>query len=90
MAASSFALSGTASWARTCRAVVAKAETRCSGAVPAPLSWLRREVLPSMATSEALSGQLSRTQAAKAVAKSAGLTRFNRMESQRSPGAPFS
>ena len=34
MAASSFALSGTASCASTRRAVVAKAETRCSGAAP--------------------------------------------------------
>ena len=35
MAASSLALSGTASWASTSRAVVAKAETRCSGPEPA-------------------------------------------------------
>ena len=50
MAASSLALSGTASWASTRRAVVAKAETRCSGAAPWLRSWLRREVLPSIAT----------------------------------------
>ncbi|MET3580144.1 hypothetical protein ABID19_003182 [Mesorhizobium robiniae] len=35
--------------------VVAKAETRCSGDLPALLSWLRREVLPSMATKSGLS-----------------------------------
>ena len=34
------------------------------------------------------SGQLSRTQSAKAAAKSAGLIRFIRMVSQRSPGTP--
>ena len=90
IAASSFALSGTASWASTRRAVVAKAETRCSGAAPWLRSWLRREVLPSIATRPAFSGQLSRTQAAKAAAKSAGLIRFIRMVSQRSPGTPCS
>jgi len=37
--------------------------------------WRRREVLPSIATRSALSGQLSRTQAAKAAAKSAGTER---------------
>src|SRR5215218_3787326 len=50
MAVVSLALSGTASWPSTRRAVVAKAETRCSGGVPVARSWLRREVLPSMAT----------------------------------------
>jgi hypothetical protein len=39
-----------------------------------------------MAMRLALEGQLSRTQAAKASAKSAGLIRFIRMVSQRSPG----
>jgi hypothetical protein len=90
MAASSLALSGTASAASTSRAVVAKAETRCSGAAPAARSWLRREVLPSMAMSPAFCGQLSRTQSAKAAEKSAGLMRFIRIVSQRSPGTPCS
>ena len=45
---------------------------------------------PSMATSPTLSGQLSRTHPAKAAANSAGLIRFIRMVSQRSPGTPFS
>src|SRR3954471_18256377 len=49
----SLALSGTASWPSTRRAVVAKAETRCSGGVPVARSWLRREVLPSMAADSA-------------------------------------
>lgn len=88
MAASSLALSGTASCASTSRAVVAKAETRCSGAPPALRSWLRREVFPSIATRPALSGQISRTQSVKAALKSAGLIRFIRMVSQRSPGTP--
>jgi hypothetical protein len=42
-----------------------------------------------MATRSAFPGQLSRTQPAKAAAKSAGLIRFIRMVSQRSPGTPF-
>ena len=42
--------SATASWPRTRRSRVAKAETRCSAARPLPRSWLPREVLPSMAT----------------------------------------
>src|SRR4051812_40298998 len=46
MAVVSLALSGTASRPSTRRAVVAKAETRCSGGRPAARSWLRREVLP--------------------------------------------
>ena len=86
----SLALSATASCASTSRSVVAKAETRCSGAVPALRSWLRREVLPSMATRSAFSGQLSRTQAVKAAANSPGSMRFIRMVSQRSPGTPCS
>src|SRR3954452_12372581 len=45
MAVVSLALSGTASWPSTRRAVVVKAETRCSGGVPVARSWLRREVL---------------------------------------------
>jgi hypothetical protein len=38
MAASSLDFSSTASWPRTSRPVVAKAETRCSGATPLPRS----------------------------------------------------
>jgi hypothetical protein len=68
--------------------VVAKAETRCSGAAPAARSWLRREVFPSIATSPALSGQLSRTQSENAAENSAGSIRFIRIVSQRSPGTP--
>jgi len=61
MAVSSFDLSATASWPSTSLAVVAKAETRWSGAWPALRSWLRREVLPSIAIRSARSGQTSRT-----------------------------
>ena len=85
-AASSAALSGTASCASTRRTVVAKAETRWRGATAAARSWLRREVVPSIATRSAFPGQLSRTQSAKAAAKRPGLIRFIRMVSQRSPG----
>jgi hypothetical protein len=89
MAAVSLLLSATASWPSTRREVVAKAETRCSGARPMLLSWLRREVLPSMATKPGLSGQVSRTQAVKASANSSGSMRFIRMVSQRPPGTPW-
>ena len=56
IAAVSLPCHGTASWPSTRRAVVAKAETRCSGALPVLRSWLRREVLPSMATKSGLLG----------------------------------
>ncbi len=62
MAVVSLALSGTASWPSTSRVVVAKADTVCRGGVPAARSWLRREVLPSMATRPGHSGQVARTQ----------------------------
>src|SRR4051812_35513008 len=88
MAVVSLALSGTASWPSTRRAVVAKAETRCSGGVPVARSWLRREVLPSMATNAGRSGQDARTQAVKAAANRPGLMRFINCVSQRPPGTP--
>ncbi len=49
MAVNSLALPGTASCPGTRQAVVAKAETRWIGSVPAAWSWLRRDVLPSVA-----------------------------------------
>ena len=67
---------------------MAKAETRWIGAAPARRSWLRREVFPSIATRSARSGQLSRTQSEKAAENSAGLIRFIRIVSHRSPGTP--
>src|SRR5271166_2239912 len=66
MAVSSLLLPSTASWPSTSRLAVAKAETRCSACLPCPRSWLRREVLPSMATKSGLFGQASRTHAMKA------------------------
>src|SRR4051794_26206959 len=89
MAVVSLALSGTASWPSTRRAVVAKAETRCSGGVPVARSWLRREVLPSMATNSGRSGQDARTQAVKAAANRPGLMRFINGVNQRPPGTPW-
>lgn len=61
MAVVLFAFASTAACPKTSQAVVAKAETRWSGALPALRSWLRREVLPSIATSSGRSGQTSRT-----------------------------
>jgi hypothetical protein len=75
MAESLLLLPSTASWPSTRRLVVAKAETRCSGALSSARSWLR-EVLPSMATSSGRSGHVPRTQAVKAAENSAGSTRF--------------
>ena len=49
--------------------------------------WVR-ESWPEKADLVAVDGQLSRTQSAKAAANSAGLIRFIRMVSQRSPGTP--
>jgi hypothetical protein len=88
MAVSSLLLSATASWPSTRRPVVAKAETRCSGPAPSARSWLRREVLPSMATNSGRSGQQARTQSLKQAENSAGLIRFIRIVSQRPVGTP--
>jgi hypothetical protein len=89
MAASSFALSGTASRASTRRGGGEGGdEMQRRGAFLR--SWLQREVLPSIAARVALSGQLSRTQPEKAAAKRAGSIRFIRMVSQRPPGKPCS
>src|SRR4051812_18388397 len=81
-------LSATASWPSTRRSLVAKAETRCSACLPAPRSWLRREVLPSMATSWGASGQVSRTQLMKQVENTSGSTRFISVRSQSAQGMP--
>ena len=88
IAASSLDLSATASWPSTSRAVVAKAETGWIGPASARRSWLRREVLPSIATTSGRSGQASRTRAEKAAWNSPGLIRFIRMVSHRPPGTP--
>ncbi len=89
MAVVSLDLSSTASWPSTSRPVVAKAETRCSAALPAPRSWLRLEVLPSMATKSGRSGQVSRTQAVKQAENVPGSIRFISNVSQRPPGTPW-
>jgi hypothetical protein len=73
-----FALVGHRSWRSTTRAVVATAETRCSGALPALRSWLRREVLPSMATKSGLSDHVWRTHKVKASEKSARIDKVHR------------
>lgn len=49
IASVSLDLSATASWPRTKHSLLAQAETRCSAWRSQPRSWLRREVLPSMA-----------------------------------------
>jgi hypothetical protein len=59
-----------------------------NGLAPKARSWLRREVLPSMATKSGRLGLVPRTQAVKAAENSAGLMRFIRMVSQRPPGTP--
>ncbi|ESY46353.1 hypothetical protein X744_29765 [Mesorhizobium sp. LNJC372A00] len=84
MAVISLLLSVTASWPSTRRALWWR-----SGVLSALLSWLRREVLPSMATKSGLSGQVSRTQALKAAENRDGLMRFIRMVNQRPPGRPW-
>src|SRR2546425_8335293 len=65
MAVISFDFSSTASWPSTSRLLVAKADTRCRGFWPVFRLWLRREVLPSIATRSSLSGQHSATQEEK-------------------------
>jgi hypothetical protein len=90
MAANSLDLSATASWPSARRLVVAKAETSWIGAASAARSWLRREILPSMATKSGRSGQASRAQAVMAAENSAGLSRLIRMVNQRPPGTPCS
>ena len=75
MAVISFDFSSTASWPRTSRLVVANADTRCRAFCPRLRSWLRREVLPSMATSSGLLGQHSATHDEKQAANRSGSIR---------------
>ena len=56
---------------------------------PVALSWLRLDVLPSMATKSGRSGQVSRAQPANAAWNKAGSIRFINMVSQRPPGTPL-
>src|SRR5215210_6543001 len=81
-------LSATAAWPSTRRSLVTKAETRWSAYLPAPRSWLRREVLPSMATSLGASGQVSCTHLMKQVENTSGSTRFISVRSQSAQGTP--
>ena len=72
-------------------------EARCGGeggdhmerCPPVALSWLRLDVLPSMATKSGRSGQVSRAQLANAAWNKAGSIRFINMISQRPPGTPL-
>jgi hypothetical protein len=79
IAAVSLLLASTASWPGTRHCVVAKAETRCKVSRPTARSWVRREVLPSIATISGRSGQFSRTQAVKSAENRAGLIRLIRL-----------
>lgn len=88
MAVISLDLTSTASWPRTSLALVAKAETRCSGGRSDLRSWLRREVLPSMATRSACCGQHWATQEQKQAENKSGSTRFNSVRSQSTQGMP--
>jgi hypothetical protein len=81
--------SATASWPSPRREVMAEADAKCSGGAPVRLSWLRREVLPSVATNSGRSGQVSRTQAVKAAENRVGSMRLIGMVSQRPPGTPW-
>jgi hypothetical protein len=79
----------TACWPSTSRRVVAKAETRCSALRPFLRSWLRREVLPSMATRSGRSGQQAATHDEKQAANRSGSTRFMTVRSQSAHGIPW-
>src|ERR1700719_3102229 len=68
--------SSVASWPSTKRSIVANADTKCRAFCPRLWSWLRREVLPSMATRSGLSGQHSATHDEKQAANSSGSIRF--------------
>jgi hypothetical protein len=76
-------------WPRTSFSPVAKAETRCSAALPATRSWLRREVLPSSAMRSGAAPRSAQAQAMKQAENSSGSMRFIGMLSQRPPGTPW-
>jgi hypothetical protein len=71
-ASASLDFSAVACCPRTSRWRLAQAETRCSGERPLARSWLRREVLPSIATMSGAASRRPSTQAAKAARNSAG------------------
>ena len=88
MAVISFDFSSTASCPSTSRLVVAKADTRCRAFWPRFRSWLRREVLPSIATRPGLSGQHSATHDEKQAANRSGSIRFMTVRNQSAQGMP--
>jgi hypothetical protein len=90
MAVISLDLSATASCPSTRQEMVANAETMCSAGLPARRSWLRRDVLPSMAMKSGRSGQACLTQSVKAAENRFGSMRFTRIVSHRPPGTPWS
>src|SRR3954447_25302052 len=72
MAAISFDLALMASCPSTRRWRAAQAETRCNGSRPLARLWVRRDVLPSMATRSGSVARRPSTQVTKQVLKSAG------------------
>jgi hypothetical protein len=76
MAVISFDFSNTASWPSIRRLLVAKADTRWSALWPVLRLWLRREVLPSIATRPSLSGQHCATHDVKQSLNRFGSMRF--------------
>jgi hypothetical protein len=88
MAVISFDFSSTASWPSTSRLLVAKADTRCRAFWPVLRLWLRREVLPSIATRSSFSGQHSATHDEKQAMNRSGLMRFITERSQSVHGMP--
>jgi hypothetical protein len=74
--------------ASTSRLLVAKADTKCRAFWPVFQLWLRRKVLPSIATQWSLPGQHSATHDEKQTMNRSGSIRFITVRSQSAQGMP--
>jgi hypothetical protein len=90
MAVISLDFSSVACCPSTIRCRAAQADTRCRGLRPLRLSWLRREVLPSMAMMSASASTRLLTQAWKQALNNSGSNAANTSHSVSWLGMPLS
>jgi hypothetical protein len=88
MAVISLVFSGTPSCPKTNLALLASALSVCSALSPLRVSWVRHEVLPSMAIRSCRSGQSAAIQFSKQRPNRTGSMRLTNARSQRTHGIP--
>jgi hypothetical protein len=80
--------SSTLSWDSNSRALVAWAHSACRALSPLRLSWVRREVLPSIAIKSCRCGHCALIQLSKQRPNKIGSTRLTSVRSQPAQGIP--